>query len=167
MSPSSPDRAHDDGPAIRPARREDIDALVAIENASFAADRLSRRSFLRLVGSSTAIALVAEREAVLGSCIVLLRGTSHRARLYSLAVAPHATGQRIGSALLRAAEEAAALQGSRLLTLEVREDNAPARSLYAKSGFELIGRTPGYYSDGEAALHFRKSLAPIALGAAA
>ncbi len=163
MSLSFPDRVHGDGPAIRPARRNDIDALVAIENASFAGDRLSRRSFLRFVESPSAIALVAEREAVLGSCIVLLRTTSQRARLYSLAVAPQAAGQGIGSALLKAAEAAAAVQGSRVMTLEVREDNAPAQGLYARSGFDLIGRTSSYYSDGQAALHFRKALAPPAL----
>ncbi len=33
------------------------------------------------------------------------------------------------------------------LTLEVREDNAPAIALYAKNGFAEVGRRPNYYSE--------------------
>ena len=45
---------------IRIARASDIDHLVAIEDAVFLTDRISRRSFNRLVSAGTAAVLVAE-----------------------------------------------------------------------------------------------------------
>ena len=36
--------------------------------------------------------------------------------------------------------------------LEVRESNAAARALYARSGFAEEGARPRYYADGETAL---------------
>jgi ribosomal protein S18 acetylase RimI-like enzyme len=36
--------------------------------------------------------------------------------------------------------------GVRAVDLEVRESNTPARSLYAKAGFEITGRRRDYYS---------------------
>ena len=53
----------DDGAAgirIRRATLEDLEYLLAIEQASFASDRLSRRSFRKLIGSASAVLLVAE-----------------------------------------------------------------------------------------------------------
>ena len=44
---------------IREARLSDIDRLVAIEDAAFESDRISRRSFRRLIGSATCALLVA------------------------------------------------------------------------------------------------------------
>lgn len=144
---------------IRPAERADIDALVSIEDAAFPADRLSRRSLLRLIGSRSAIVLAGEADGrLVGSAVLLLRSYSRRARLYSLAVRPGDAGRGFGSTLLAAAERAAAIRGSEALTLEVRDDNSRARRLYERSGYALIGRSPDYYSDGETALHFRKSL---------
>ena len=46
--------------AIRPARATDVDALSAIERAVFSTDRLTARSFLRLVRSASASVLAAE-----------------------------------------------------------------------------------------------------------
>ena len=40
--------------AIRPARASDVDGLVAMEEAVFASDRLSRRSFRHLLASPAA-----------------------------------------------------------------------------------------------------------------
>jgi ribosomal-protein-alanine N-acetyltransferase len=40
----------------------------------------------------------------------------------------------------------AARRGARRIYLEVAEDNAAARALYAAEGFEPIGRRRGYYA---------------------
>ena len=50
--------------------------------------------------------------------------------------------------------------GLRAVFLEVDEDNAPARRLYARAGFREVGRRPGYYPSGgsRAALVLRRDL---------
>jgi ribosomal protein S18 acetylase RimI-like enzyme len=145
---------------IRPGTPADLDAIVALEQAAFATDRISRRSFARLLGRPSAAVLVAERgRMLLGCAVVLFRAFSRRARLYSLAVAPAVAGQGIGGRLLGAAEDAAIEKGCVSLGLEVRADNRAALGLYQRRDYRLIGRTEDYYSDGAAALHFLKFLA--------
>lgn len=55
--------------------------------------------------------------------------------VHDLAVVPSRRGRGIGRALLTAAEEHADEHGCCKLTLEVQDDNAPARRLYARFGF--------------------------------
>lgn len=144
---------------IRPASVSDIDRLVAIENAAFATDRLSRRSFRQAVESPTTETLVAGREGTIaGYCMVLFRRGSGVARLYSIAVDQAFGGSGVGRALLDAAETAAFEKDRLLLRLEVREDNGHAIELYEKSGYHRIGREPDYYEDGAAALRYQKTL---------
>jgi ribosomal-protein-alanine N-acetyltransferase len=143
---------------IRLARASDVDALAAIENAVFEADRISRKSFRSMVDSASAIVLVAaaQDDAIAGYCAVLFRAGSRKARLYSIAVARGSGG--IGRALLAAADETAIARGCAKLRLEVREDNARAISLYEQSGYRRFGRKPDYYADGTAALLYEKPL---------
>lgn len=84
---------------------------------------------------------------VVGVATCFLGFSTFRARsllnVHDLAVLPEHQGQGIGAALLVAAEERALARGCCKLTLEVREDNARARRLYARRGFgdfELAGR---------------------------
>jgi ribosomal protein S18 acetylase RimI-like enzyme len=141
---------------IRLARASDVDALAALENAVFEADRVSRKSFRSMVDSASVTVLVAaEQDAIAGYCAVLFRAGSRKARLYSLAAA---RGSGIGRTLLGAAEEAAAARGCEELRLEVREDNARAVDLYEKSGYRRFGRKSDYYADGAAALLYEKPL---------
>ena len=148
---------------IRQARASDVDALVALKNAVFAADRISRSAFRRLAKSSTAAMFVAgRRNAIDGYCVVLFRARSRIARLYSIAAASESGG--IGRALLDAAENAAVGRGCKALRLEVREDNFRAIDLYEKSGYRRFARKPGYYADGAAALRYEKTLLPAVAG---
>ncbi|MGH8194228.1 MAG: GNAT family N-acetyltransferase [Woeseiaceae bacterium] len=55
--------------------------------------------------------------------------------IHDLAVVPDYRGKGIGRALLAAAEKQAVSRGCCKLTLEVREDNLPARNLYERYGF--------------------------------
>ncbi len=65
VSPSQPVSAH--VPAtrfvLRPAVVEDVDALVALEDATFVSDRITRRSFKNLLVSSSALIIVADQGA--------------------------------------------------------------------------------------------------------
>ncbi|MCR4266890.1 GNAT family N-acetyltransferase [Nitratireductor sp. ZSWI3] len=144
---------------IRRAHRADIDALVELENAAFSGDRLSRRSLHTLTGRRSAIVLVAVEETrIIGYALVLLRRLSRKARLYSIAVAPMATGRGVAGRLLETVEREALARGCGLMRLEVREDNSGAIALYEKSGYRCFGRRKNYYHDGMHALRYEKRL---------
>ena len=146
---------------IRPARASDLEGLVALEAQVFSTDRISRRSFRRFLASPHAATIVAELDGRLaGYALVLLRGSSGTARLYSIAVSPHLAGRRLGTALLKAAEEAALERGATRLRLEVREANDAAVGLYRKLGYRHFGRHAHYYEDKSHALRFEKRLTP-------
>lgn len=144
---------------LRQARVEDIDPLLELEDGAFHTDRLSRRSFRRLVGASGAHCLVAEaRRRPVGYALVLFRRNATVARLYSIAVDPRWRGHGIAGRLMAAAEAEARARGARAMRLEVREDNADAIALYARRGYRPIGRRSDYYADRAAALRFEKRL---------
>jgi ribosomal protein S18 acetylase RimI-like enzyme len=144
---------------IRDGRPADLAALCEIETRSFAADRLSRRSFRRLMGSPSARLRVAVMgDDIVGYHVVFRRAGSTVARLYSIAVAAAARGRGLGTRLLGDAERQAKRAGALVLRLEVRPDNAGAIRLYAERGFEPIGRHRDYYADGSDALRFQKTL---------
>lgn len=66
--------------------------------------------------------------------------------------------------LARVADDARNL-GARTSSLEVRAANAGAQALYAALGYEVLGRRPRYYSDGEDALIMQGPLPTITLAA--
>lgn len=145
---------------IRPATLDDVDGLVACEEACFETDRISRRSFRHLLskGHQATRVLCDPSGRIIGYAMVLFhRGTS-LARLYSLAVLPDRRGHGFARRLLGAAEEAAAEEAA-FLRLEVHAQNAGAIELYRQSGYRPFGRIADYYEDGGDALRFEKALA--------
>lgn len=146
---------------LRPATLGDVDALVTLERASFATDRLTRRSFRHLLTQGHAATTVAvARDGMLGYVTTLFsRGTS-MARIYSIAVASGARGRGLGRRLVERAEEAARDQGCREVRLEVREDNAASLALFRGLGYAPFGTLSDYYEDHADAIRLAKSLAP-------
>jgi ribosomal-protein-alanine N-acetyltransferase len=55
-------------------------------------------------------------------------------------------------------EEYAKDNGAERMLLEVREGNAPARTLYKAWGFEEFGVRKNYYEDGENAIVMQKQI---------
>ena len=145
---------------VRRAELSDLDELVALEQGSFASDRLSRAQYRRHLDSDTAQVWVASAPSrqFLGSAVLLFRKGSAVARLYSIATRLEARGKGIGSALIGAAEVAAGQRRCRALRLEVRADNAEAIRLYERLGFRRIGRYVGYYEDSADAWRYEKAL---------
>lgn len=141
----------------------DLVNLLGLEAECFEQDRLSARSFRRLIGAPSAILLVAERAGeLLGYALLLLRRGSDSARLYSLAISRRARGQGLGGALLERCEQQARARGCRRLRLEVRIDNAGAIGLYERSGYVRFARSAGFYEDGSDAWRYEKPLGVLA-----
>lgn len=148
--------------SIRAARAEDLDALLRLEKASFATDRLSRRSLRNAMQSPAAALLVASLDrGVAGYALVQFRSNSSAARLYSLAVDRSLSGRGIGRALLVAAERAARRRGCGFMRLEVGARNRRAASLYQSNGYTPIAILPRYYADGGDAVRLQKVLKKI------
>ena len=77
--------------------------------------------------------------------------------MMNVAVAPSHRRMGIGEQLVMTLVGKLQKRGSHCLTLEVRDSNEPARSLYEKLGFEQVGRRPNYYRNPrEDALILRK-----------
>ncbi len=67
--------------------------------------------------------------------------------LTDIAVLKTHRGQGIGRTLMNEILKAANEQELQFVTLEVRESNIPAITLYESFGFEQVGKRPRYYSD--------------------
>lgn len=144
---------------VRRATINDLDDIVALENAAFAADRVSARQWRHHLESLSAEVLLAIRDRrVVGAAMLLFHRRHRVARLYSIAVNVNERGRRLGERLLHAAELAAARRESRVLRLEVRADNASAQRLYERNGYRPIGERLGYYEDGATARRYEKAL---------
>ncbi len=138
----------------------DLAALIALEQAAFTTDHLSRRSFRHFLAAANATLIVADdgNKRLAGYALVLYPPRSSLARLYSIAVAPHLGRRGLGPLLLAAAEAAARRRRRRAMRLEVHEHNSRAIARYEKSGYRLFGRHDDYYDDHGDALRFEKSL---------
>jgi len=89
---------------------------------------------------------------------ILARVAADEAEVLTLAVAPAARCQGLGTALLETALALAAEAGAGVMFLEVSTANAAARALYAAAGFTEVGRRPRYYADGTDALVLSRRL---------
>jgi ribosomal protein S18 acetylase RimI-like enzyme len=145
---------------IRDAVAADLAGLNRLETRAFSGDRLSLRSFRRLMASASAsLRIAGPTDSVDGYCLLFFRRGSRVARLYSIAVDASARGSGVAAALMDDAERAAARRGCRAMRLEVRPDNEAALRLYRRCGYRPIGMYRQYYADGSDALRLEKPLA--------
>ena len=79
---------------------------------------------------------------------VLARDLGGETEILSIGVLPERRRSGIARALLGAVFTEAERRGGESVVLEVADDNAPARRLYAGLGFVAVGRRPRYYSRG-------------------
>ncbi len=147
---------------IRRAGLADLDRLLALEEATFDVDRISRDQWRRHIRSDSATVLVAPAaRRIDAAAVVFYRRHARVARLYSLAVGAHARGTGLGGALLAAAEADARKRGCHAMRLEVRVDNPAAIGLYERRGYARIARLPQFYEDGADAWRYAKALTRV------
>ena len=145
---------------VRVATAEDLDALVALENASFEEDRISRRQFRHLLFRGNATVLLAEdaEGRLLGDVVLLFSRGTATARLYSIAVDHAARGRGIGRLLVEAAEAEAWRRERAWMRLEVRKDNAASIGLFESLGYRRFGEHADYYPDHMDAWRYEKAI---------
>ncbi|MBX3524026.1 MAG: GNAT family N-acetyltransferase [Xanthobacteraceae bacterium] len=133
-------------PAILDAKPGDASALAALHRISFR-HGWSESEFERLLADRGAIAHVARasggRGPVLG--FVLSHRVDFEAEILLVALAPGERGHGTATKLLAKHLARLAAAGVRRVFLEVDEGNGAARKLYARAGFEEVGRRAGYY----------------------
>jgi ribosomal protein S18 acetylase RimI-like enzyme len=162
---------HGGGPIyLRLARSADADELNALEEACFASDRISLRSYRRLLCLSSVEVVVArgsdvgggaQKAPLYGGLVLLYRRGARVGRVYSLAVAAQARRQGVAAQLLAEAERLARLRGCDRLSAEIRSDNAASLGAFHKAGFKRVGLYASYYEDGMDAVRVRKRIATI------
>lgn len=147
---------------IRPAVPADLPELERIETISFSSERISHRSFRRMLTRAHATLLVEDPGdgGPRGYALVLYNRATALGRLYSIAVAPEHRGRGVARALLAAAEADALANNCVALRLEIRVDNQASLSLFRRAGYRSFVEVPDYYEDHAAALRFEKDLAP-------
>lgn len=129
--------------AVRAVRPFDLALLARLHAGAFdpewGSDEIA--SLLAMPGAFGLLALAAG--APVG--FLIARVAAGEAEILSLGVAPPARRRGVGRMLLDAALAAAAAEGAERMFLEVAEDNAAARALYAAAAFRAVGRRPAYY----------------------
>jgi ribosomal protein S18 acetylase RimI-like enzyme len=135
------------------------DDLLALEEACFNYDRISRRNLRNLLRSPSAYCLGAyHRGKVVGSLMLLFRKNTRSARIYSIAIDPAFRGMGLGRRMILRAEREAKARGCNRMRLEVRLDNGVAIGLYERLGYADVQILPGYYEDGTHGMRYRKEL---------
>lgn len=131
------------GVRIRQARVDDLDAIHAIETASFS-DPWRREGFRDLILGANASVVVAEAASAVAGYAVTY-AAADEAEIANVAVAAGARRRGIGRALVDFAISAAVAGGARVVFLEVRASNAAALALYGARGFNEVSRRLAYY----------------------
>lgn len=158
---------------LRRMRISDLDVLLRYEQEMFGPEAWSRQGYLeelsdrkqrhyivaenvaekvaenvaeKVTGNVAEQAADASGSRLLGTGGLLTIGET--AQILTISVLPPARRTGVGRLLVREMIAEACRRGASEVLLEVREDNEPARQLYASEGFTVLGRRRGYYEQG-------------------
>ena len=130
----------------RLAGASDLDAVVAIEEASFYNPTTREWYETELARPEVCFVYVIRTSDAPVAGFVAFWRVLDEMHINNLAIDPRWRGRGLGRALLRGVMAAAAGHGIRRATLEVRRSNTPALRLYESEGFATVGVRPNYYS---------------------
>lgn len=151
---------------VRVATPDDIDAIMALETATFVDDAWSAVSMSSELGSEHTYYLVAfeaatataaataraaadsEHPDALAGYAGLLAPDGGDGEIQTIAVAPAARRHGLGRLLMERLIAEAGARGATQVFLEVRADNPNAHDLYESLGFEQIAVRKNYYQPG-------------------
>ncbi len=153
-------------PTLRRMEPGDVEAVVAIERASFPKP-WGPAQFLKELQQEWSTLLLAVIPPAPGQpgAACQIAGFVHfwvvhdEIHILNLACAPAHRRQGIARQLLEETEARARRAGSAVLTLEVRRSNVAAQALYGGLGYERVGVRKKYYSEeGEDAIVMTRTL---------
>ncbi len=143
---------------ICPMAAADLDRVLLIEQRSFPHPWL-RQHFIDELNSPYAFPLSAfDGSGLLVGyiCPMQLLDEGH---VMNVAVDPDLRGCGVGRMLVQKVLDDCRQAGASFVSLEVRESNAAARTLYEMAGFEQTGRRKSYYTNPlEDAVLYRRTL---------
>ena len=129
--------------SIEPMAVRDLDAVMAIENASFG-DPWSRSGFEDSLALPFALMLTVKcGEDVAGYCC--LYQMLDEGEILNVAIAPRWRGQGVGLRMLEHLLTLGKERGITRFLLDVRVSNQPAQRLYEKAGFAILARQRNFY----------------------
>ena len=131
--------------AVEPAGTRDAANLAHLHRASFHrgwdADEFEQ---ILIERSALAHRLRLGRSTI---GFIVSRSAADEAEILSVAVAQKYRGRGFSRGLLRTHLGHLAGRGIKTVFLEVEENNRPARALYERAGFRVVGRRERYYKD--------------------
>jgi [ribosomal protein S18]-alanine N-acetyltransferase len=129
---------------VEPARPEDAERLAVLHAASFYRGWSATEFAAWLTDAATPGYVVCDaRRRIAG--FAMLRIAGGEAEILTVAIEKRWRGKSLGTALVRAVIEDLTLSPVVTLLLEVDENNAAARALYARFGFVETGTRRDYY----------------------
>lgn len=146
---------------IRNYLPEDFQRLWEIDQLCFPAGiAYSRWELGVYIRRRHAFTLIAESDSneIIGF-IVADVGRKRAGHIITIDVMADARKHRVGSSLLKAAEQRLESLSCHVVYLETAVDNAAAISFYKSHGYDVVETVPRYYSNGVDALVFAKNLA--------
>ncbi len=141
---------------LESATRADVDAIHAIEQASFPAP-WRREFFLTEVGADWRFNLVARRGGVVIGYLFAM-WLFDELHVNKIAVVAGERRKGIADRLMARCFAFAREHGIRTISLEVRKSNAGAQEFYRRLEFRSSYVRPRYYPDGEAAVVMTRDL---------
>jgi [ribosomal protein S18]-alanine N-acetyltransferase len=141
---------------IRRMREEDLPAVRAIEALSFSNPWSDSTFRGEIQNTSVSFPMVVVRRPgdPVGAAVtdeevvayIIYWQIRDDVQVNNVAVHPDCRGLGLGEALMRYAIARVRESGATFMTLEVRQSNAPALTLYKKLGFEVMGTRKNYYT---------------------
>jgi ribosomal-protein-alanine N-acetyltransferase len=134
---------------VEPAVPKDAAQLAQLHGASFHRGWGDGEFDQMLRESNTLIHRLRQGRQLIG--FAASRLAADEAEILSIAVAPQQRGRGLSRELFLTHLGHLAGRGVRTVFLEVEENNMPARRLYDRTGFAVVGQRPRYYKDADGA----------------
>ena len=132
---------------IRRMKEEDLPAVLSIEALCFSNPWSDSTFRGEIQNTSVSFPLVVVRrpgdEVV---AYIIFWQIRDDVQVNNVAVHPNYRGLGLGETMMRYAIARVRVAGATFMTLEVRQSNIPAMTLYRKLGFEVMGMRKNYYT---------------------